>query len=344
MLSKLFIKILVFTVLNYNISNDVYSSNTIDNVNNNNTFSKNNKVEKLMQNSRKKSNIKDIQDKENNEKSNTNKSIENKNNILEQDNNNNTESDNENGSLEDDGNDGIEGVETEDGTGDDTDEEDSDDENDDDSDEDDEEEDSVYDPFEKFNRKVSEFNDTMNTLLDKAMQKNKDKSKPSVISKGISNFSHNFFESPRIINYALQGNVKNASNSIARLMINTLFGFFGVADVAEKLGFEKKDTNFGKTLKKWGMKPGPYVVLPILGPTSLRGTVGNLFEFITPSTAKMPLENMKPLAKNITYYSIYCCNLLAKRAAYGDMIEQVSSMSKDKYKTFRSITMSSESN
>ena len=91
------------------------------------------------------------------------------------------------------------------------------------------------------------------------------------------------------------------------------------------------------------MKPGPYIVLPILGPTSLRGAVGTAFEAVGPQrVAKLPLHKLKPLPKNITFYAIYCSDLLATRSAYGDMIQQVSAMSTDKYKTFRSIMMSME--
>ncbi|MBR1944405.1 MAG: VacJ family lipoprotein [Alphaproteobacteria bacterium] len=352
MFIKLFIKLLVFIVLIYNTSSNIYSSN-IDNSLPSKDKSQNKQDNESKNDSTSEENSEEnIKDKDSNEDNNT----EDKN-IDEDDDNDSGETEN---NSEDDNNDAEENDEDSDTDEDedieDDDDEDDNDEEDEDTEEDDneeeieedddgesEEEDSVYDPFEKFNRKVSDFNDTMNSLLDKVIPSNKDKSKPSTISKGIGNFAHNFFESPRVINYTLQGNIKNASNSIARLMINTLFGFFGVADVAEKLGFEKKNTDFGDTLKKWGMKTGPYVVLPILGPTSLRGVVGQILD-LPSSVAKLPLKNMKPLAKNVTYYSIYCCGLLAKRSAYGDMIQQVSSMSKDKYKTFRSIIMSAESN
>lgn len=366
MLHKLFRKLLVFTVLTYNISSDVYSKNTNDNIDNN-KLSKNNKTIKINNKSNKHGNNGEINNNNKNNSKDSNKNQKsnenNSNNAEENEDDNDLENDEGNEEDNDTEGDDAEGVDTEedntddedmkdsdnednDTEGDDT--EDSDNEDDDiesDDDDENEEDNSVDDPFEKFNRKVFEFNDTMNKLLDKVVDnKNKDKSKSSPIFKGIGNFSNNFFEPPRIINYTLQGNVKNASNSIARLMINTIFGFFGVTDVAEKLGFEKKNTYFGDTLKKWGMKPGPYLVLPILGPTSLRGTFGYAFGLSISSISKLPLKNMKPFARNATYYGIYCCDLLSKRSAYGGMIEQVSAMSKDKYKTFRSLIMSSESN
>ncbi len=233
--------------------------------------------------------------------------------------------------------------------------EDEDDENDeddsDDEDDDEDEEEDLYadkDPLEPINRKIHNFNESLNNLFEKFKSKDEDnnnKNKSKNISKAIGNFSHNFFEFPRIINYGLQGNIKNMANTIARLIINTAFGFFGVTDVAEKLGFPKNNTYFGDTLKKWGMKPGPYVVLPILGPTSLRGAVGKAFEALGPQRAAiLPLNNTKPITKNTIFYAIYCSSLLATRSAYSDMIKQVSAMSKDTYKTFRNITMSMESN
>ena len=271
-------------------------------------------------------------------------------NIREDDDDNSEEDDTEDGddeeeTEEEDDNDNSEEDDDEEYTDEDDDEDTEDEDTKEDDDEEDiEEEEDIDDPLEKVNRAVFAFNDNMNNLLDKftSNKECKSNSKISPVSKAIGNFAHNFFETPRIINYALQGNIKNMSNTIARLLINTAFGFFGVADVAENFGFKKNRTYFGDTLKKWGMKPGPYVVLPILGPTSLRGAVGQAFETIPLQTAKLPINNLKPLHKNVIYYATYCSGLLATRAAYGDMIKQVSSMSKDKYKTFRSITMAME--
>ena len=204
------------------------------------------------------------------------------------------------------------------------------------------EEETINDPFEKINRKVFAFNDALNRNILQPLTSHKKSANPSKISKGILNFSHNFFELPRTINYTLQGNIANAANSIGRIMVNTLFGFFGIADVAEKLGMEKKNTNFGDTMKKWGIKPGPFIVLPFLGPTSMRGAMGQLAGIPIDSIAKLPLKNTKPIIRNIVYYGTYISGLLSKRSAYEDMINQVASMSKDKYKTFRNLTMSME--
>ena len=417
MFVKLLLKIIPFTLLIYNISDDMYASNTSDtsgNTNINKNKVENNKINKNNssneedsgkninedQTDNKEKNNKDgeydnndnedtsidasndniednnTEDSEDEDKINT---VEDKYSIDEKNDNNNKKEDSfgeddDNNSEEKDNIDDDTSIEDEfeDNMSDNTDdgnedndiedlsenenedaiEDPEDDENDNIGDldeenyDDDTEDDNVYDPLEKINRKVFKFNDTMDNVLSKIMPKNKhrDRTKPSPVLTVMNNFSHNFFEAPRIINYALQGNIKNASNSIARLMINTAFGFFGVADVAEKLGFKKNNTYFGDTLKKWGMKPGPYVVLPILGPTSLRGAVGHAFGIPILHTAKLPLRKLKPIAKNTVYYTTYCGGLLATRSAYGEMIEQVSAMSKDKYKTFRSIIMSSEGN
>ena len=337
---KFLLKIFSFILLNYNISNCIYASNTdnlLSNKEQNNTLDDNNQSSTDNKDNNNKNNIKNS--------NNINKN--NKNDNIKNNNEENTNSDNDSNDDKNNETNGEEDNEEED-----DDEGENDEDNEDDND--DEEEDDVYadkDPLEKFNRVIFNFNDKMNNVLNKITSSNKaqheDKSKKneqSKASKAIGNFSHNFFEAPRIVNYALQGNIKNMSNSIARLIINTAFGFFGVTDVAEKLGFKKNDTYFGDTLKKWGMKPGPYVVLPILGPTSLRGTIGKIFEILPMQLTKLPLHNFKPFTKNAIYYATYCCSLLATRSAYGDMIETVSSMSKDKYKTFRNIIMSMENN
>ena len=302
---KLLLRTLSFTLLICNIQNNIYANNITD----------------------------------------TAEGTEKEENNNEEDNSSNEEEDNENFDEDDIDEFDDESNSEEDEDFGETDDLDEDEDEDEDSiDEEDDGETEVYDPLEKINRKVFKFNDTMDSVLSKIMPKNKnsDKSKRSPILTAIGNFSHNFFEAPIGINYALQGNIKNTSNSIARLIINTAFGFFGVTDVAEKLGFKKNSTYFGDTLKKWGMKPGPYVVLPILGPTSLRGAVGQAFGIPILHTAKLPMKNLKPVVKNTIYYATYCSKLLATRSAYAEMIEQVSAMSKDKYKTFRNITMASE--
>ena len=341
MFMKLLLKTMPVILLIYNISDDIHSSNTsnkLDSTKKHNIEEVNNKKEDNNDNEDTSidTSIDSIDDTDNNYKD-----QDNENNELE--NSNNDEDDESNEKDENNNNKNEESEDSFDEEYDDTIEDLSDDDY---NDYEDTEDDNIYDPLEKVNRKVFKFNDTMDNILSKIMPKNKnrDRSKPSPVLTIMNNFSYNFFEVPHIINYALQGNIKNTSNSIARLIINTAFGFFGVADVAEKLGFKKNNTSFGDTLKKWGMKPGPYVVLPILGPTSLRGAVGHAFGIPILRTAKLPLRHLKPIAKNTIYYSTYCGRLLATRSAYGEMIEQVSAMSKDKYKTFRSITMSSESN
>ena len=347
MFFKLLLRILPFTLLIYSIQSNTYANNTSN-------TSENTEKNEREKNKNKEENNTDVDDNDNIEEE---YNIEENNDNNDKDNNNideynfdeddnNIDKDEESIDEDEDSFDGDEDSFDEDEDSFDGDE-DSFDENEDSFDEDEDSEDEVYDPLEKINRKIFKFNDTMDNVLSKIMTKNKnrDKSKRSPILTAIGNLSHNFFEAPIGINYALQGNVKNTSNSIARLIINTAFGFFGVTDVAEKLGFKKNNTYFGDTLKKWGMKPGPYVVLPILGPTSLRGAVGQAFGVpIFHTTAKLPIRKLKPVAKNTIYYAAYCSKLLATRAAYAEMIEQVSAMSKDKYKTFRNITMASERN
>lgn len=190
------------------------------------------------------------------------------------------------------------------------------------------------DPFERWNRAMFAFN---NTVDEKILQRISPTNKDSIISKVFRNFSFNFFEPSRIVNYALQANFGNLAASISRIIVNTVFGFFGVADVAAKFGIDKKDTNFNSTLKKWGVPSGPYVVLPVLGPSSLRYVMSLIVDWPISSISKKIT-----CANNITYYGLTCLNLLSKRSAYGDMIRYVTSTTTDKYKTFKKLTMSME--
>ena len=84
-----------------------------------------------------------------------------------------------------------------------------------------------------------------------------------------------------IANQLLQGQVKNAAESTGRFLVNTTAGVFGLVDVADRIGLEEKDEDFGQTLAKWGVGDGFYIVLPLFGPTNVRDTTGMLMTMVT---------------------------------------------------------------
>ena len=130
------------------------------------------------------------------------------------------------------------------------------------------------DPFEKFNRAMFKFNTKVDRYFAKPLAKGYRAVTPRPVRKGISNFFSNLREPIVILNDVLQGKVKQAGSDLGRFLMNSTLGLFGFIDVASKAGLKKHDEDFGQTLGKWGIKDGPYLVLPFFGPSSMRDAFG----------------------------------------------------------------------
>lgn len=126
------------------------------------------------------------------------------------------------------------------------------------------------DPWENWNRKVFKFNDTLDTYALKPVAKGYGKVTPKPVRRSVRNFFGNLGEPKNLVNNLLQGKPSAAGTDISRFMLNTTFGLLGLFDVASKMGLERSSEDFGQTLGKWGVGSGPYVVLPLLGPSTMR--------------------------------------------------------------------------
>ncbi len=126
------------------------------------------------------------------------------------------------------------------------------------------------DPYEKSNRKVFEFNNKIDKLFLRPVTDFYDKATPEFAQTSITNFFANLDDIRISINNLLQGNVVESISDITRFFINSVFGLAGFFDVASEMGLEKHSEDFGQTLGKWGAKPGPYLMLPFLGPSTTR--------------------------------------------------------------------------
>ena len=134
----------------------------------------------------------------------------------------------------------------------------------------------VKDCFEKLNRATFALNMGLDKVIFKPISKGYRKL-PSPIRTGTSNALNNLSNLVTIPNNILQGDLKSAANNSARLVINTTLGIAGIFDPANSFGFEKKDKeDFGQSLGVMGVGEGCYLVLPVLGPTTIRDTVGSL--------------------------------------------------------------------
>lgn len=126
------------------------------------------------------------------------------------------------------------------------------------------------DPLEPVNRAVFGFNETLDSAVLKPAATAYRDVAPSWMRKGVRNFFNNLQDAWSVVNNGLQGRGEEMGNNLGRVMLNSSFGLFGVIDIATEAGIERDTADFGLTLGRWGVSPGPYVVLPLLGPFTLR--------------------------------------------------------------------------
>ena len=131
--------------------------------------------------------------------------------------------------------------------------------------------DEVNDPFEELNRKTFEFNEKLDSTILRPAAEVYSKFPPKV-KTGVTNFFNNLEEIDTSVNQLLQGKPKKALNDMTRFLINSTIGVAGLFDVASKMGLERHEEDFGQTLAVWGVPEGPYIMLPFLGPSTLRDT------------------------------------------------------------------------
>lgn len=126
------------------------------------------------------------------------------------------------------------------------------------------------DPFEPFNRGVTRFNDGLDEALVKPVAQAYQDVLPSPVRTGVNNFFANLSDVWSFVNNVLQLKPQAAAESWMRFNVNTVFGLGGVLDWATEMGIQRHREDFGKTLGHWGVASGPYLVLPVLGPSTVR--------------------------------------------------------------------------
>lgn len=130
------------------------------------------------------------------------------------------------------------------------------------------------DPFEDINRKVWAFNEFLDDNFAKPTAEIYTTIAPNFVEVGMSNFFRNINELDNTANQLLQGHPILAINDFSRFLINTTIGLGGFIDIASGLGLERHDEDFGQTLGYWGVSPGPFLMIPIYGPSTPRSLAG----------------------------------------------------------------------
>jgi len=146
------------------------------------------------------------------------------------------------------------------------------------------------DPWQSVNRGIYKVNDGLDRAAIKPVAKAYRQITPQVIRTGVSNFFSNLGTPWTMVNQLLQAKPKLMAQDGCRFVINTIVGLGGFIDVADRMNLERHDEDFGQTLAVWGVPSGPYVVLPLLGPSTLRDTVGRVPDYLTRPTRNIEMN------------------------------------------------------
>jgi phospholipid-binding lipoprotein MlaA len=137
------------------------------------------------------------------------------------------------------------------------------------------------DPLERLNRVTFRFNDAVDRAVLRPVARTYHRLAPQFVETGVTNFYRNATYPTVIVNDLLQAKFRPAGRDSVRFLLNTTFGVAGLLDPATRTGFERNDEDFGQTLGRWGVHPGAYVMVPLLGPYTLRDGFGALADDFT---------------------------------------------------------------
>lgn len=163
------------------------------------------------------------------------------------------------------------------------------------------------DPLESYNRVMYRVNDTLDRGLIKPLARGYTAITPAPVNRGITNFFGNLADVTSAINNVLQFKLQRAASDVGRVVFNTTIGLLGFIDVASNMNLPKYGEDFGQTLGVWGFGPGPYIVLPLLGPSSTRDTVGVVVGWFTDPVRYVRKERIR--------YGLVALRLIDKRAS-----------------------------
>lgn len=190
-----------------------------------------------------------------------------------------------------------------------------------------------FDPYEAENRRMHDFNRSLDRAIVRPAGTGYSKAIPDDIEFVISNFSENMSLPSAIVNNILQGNGRGATQDFYRLLVNTTIGLGGLFDTATELDMPAKTgTDFGETLYVWGVHEGPYVELPLLGPSTSREAVGRTVDLFT-----NPLSYVLPSPEKYIGTAAGVSSGLSQRGRYSGTIDSILYESADSYAVSQSF-------
>ena len=190
----------------------------------------------------------------------------------------------------------------------------------------------VYDPIENVNRTTLKINEAVDKAVLEPVARGYRAATPTAFRLGLRNFLRNL-KSPVIIgNQLLQGDLEGTANSTLRMVVNTLAGFGGILDLASDGGVPYEQEDFGQTLAVWGVDDGPYLVLPLLGPSTLRDASGMLVDAYA-DPIRLYLFNTD---QEEWHYARIAASVIDQREELLDVIDDLRRNSFDYYAALRS--------
>ena len=189
-----------------------------------------------------------------------------------------------------------------------------------------EDEDVNVDPFESTNRIVFEISDDLDTMIIRPVAEIYSDVTPRFIKNSVTNFFYNLSEVDTIINQLLQGKIVLAGQDSLRFLINSTIGIVGFVDVATRVGFERHDEDFGQTLGYWGVPAGPYVFLPLIGPSTIRDSFSKPTSWFLSGNLSVSDEEAKIFINLLDAVETRERLLVAEKLIVGDKYEFVKSV------------------
>ena len=191
----------------------------------------------------------------------------------------------------------------------------------------------TYDPLERLNRSIFTFNKLLDALLIKPLTHIYQAIVPHWGRARVNSVVSNLKEPITVVNSVLQRNSHAAFHSFWRFTINSTYGIGGLFDVARVAGLPENRKDFGQTLGVYGIPAGPYIVLPIIGPSSGRDAVGKLADVFT--------DPFDYLLSRDALIAVYSANLINTRSELMPLTDQIDKTSLDSYATMRSLYLQS---
>lgn len=197
------------------------------------------------------------------------------------------------------------------------------------------------DPLELFNRHMYGFNRIFDTAIIKPAAIAYELGTPENFKYCARSFIKNIYGPLNLLNYTLQGRGEKAANTTLRFILNSTLGVFGLIDFADFIGIKEESTNFNETLTTWGVEAGPYIMLPVLGPTTFRGMFGYAFDWFADPFKYFAYRSKSHHNNHQQFkhwlWGVTALDIINIRAGLLDSLDDIYATSPDSYVTIRSM-------